>query len=268
MYKLGVAPLKSVETDSRILVVLPTLGERIDSLRETLDSIDEQRSDVHFSLVVVSPESAFEARALSSKYGAKLVNDPKTGISDAINCGISAKTTEEYYAWMGDDDLFRPGSLKTLLQMLDANPDAVVSYGACDYIDPTGKIIGTNKAGKLAQYLLSWGPDLIPHPGSMIRLSALETVGGFDSNLRFAMDLDVFLKLKKIGRFVATKCVTSAFRWHPDSLTVSNRKKSSLESEKVKAKYLPSGLRPFSFIWVFPIRWASAIASSMLSRRA
>jgi glycosyltransferase involved in cell wall biosynthesis len=252
----------------QILVVLPTLGDRLDTLQETLETIEEQRKTSSLRLIVVAPASAKAARALALNYGAEVVDDPKTGISEAINCGIRARNGENYYAWMGDDDLFRSKGLQRLQYLLEENPDAVVAYGGCDYIDPTGKVLAQSAAGKLAQILLPWGPDLIPHPGSMIRLDALESIGMFDQSLKYAMDLDAFLKLKKLGRFVYTREIVSAFRWHPDSLTVANRRNSSLESESVKAKHLPAVLRPIRFIWLYPIRWESSLAANLVSSRA
>lgn len=253
--------------EAEILVVLPTLGDRLDTLAETLASIDLQRKDVSLTLALVSPANATEARQLGKEHGAVLVDDPKIGISEAINAGLRARTSETYYAWMGDDDLFRPGGLKKLKDLISDNHRNVVSYGACEYIDPSGRVLATSKAGKLAQLLLPWGPDLIPHPGAMVKLDALETIGGFDKDLKYVMDLDAFLKLKKLGRFSSTTQVVSAFRWHPDSLTVANRSHSSAEAEKVKRRHLPSGLRPFAGLWEVPIRWASSRAALAINKR-
>lgn len=255
-------------SSSDILVVLPTLGDRIDSLRETLEAVKHQRTDVALTLVVVAPVGAVEARGMAAEYGAIVVDDPKTGISAAINCGLAARTDERYYAWIGDDDLFRPGGLKRLQGMLDRDASAVLAFGGCEYIDPSGKKLALSNAGGLATFLLAWGPDLIPHPGTMIRLDALEAIGGFDVKLKYAMDLDAFLKLRKHGTFISTRVPVSAFRWHPDSLTVANRLNSSLESEAVKRRHLPAGLRPLSPLWNYPIRWASAFAARRVSAQA
>lgn len=251
-----------------ILVVLPTLGDRLDTLAETLIAIDAQRSDVSLTLVVVAPPGAQAARKLAAKHRAVLVDDPGTGISEAINCGLRARDGEEFYAWMGDDDLFRPHGLRTLLQILRARPEAVLAFGGCDYIDPHGRTLAVSNAGSLAPFLLPWGPDLIPHPGTMVRLDALEQIGGFDVTLRYAMDLDAFLKLRRFGRFAFTRESVSAFRWHPDSLTVANRTKSSRESEAVKRRHLPAVLRPVSYLWSYPIRWASSFAARRINARA
>lgn len=255
-------------TEPQVLVVLPTLGDRIESLRETLGTVDAQRADVGLTLVVVAPPGATEARLLAAEFGAVVVDDPKKGISEAINCGLRARTTESYYAWIGDDDVFRPGGLLRLKRILDTRRDAVLAFGGCDYIDPEGRTISVSNAGALAIFLLPWGPDLIPHPGTMIRLDDLEQIGGFDTSLKFAMDLDAFLKLRSHGKFAYTRDSVSGFRWHPDSLTVANRLASSTEAESVKRRHLPTGLRPISGLWHRPIRWASALAAGMVNARA
>jgi glycosyltransferase involved in cell wall biosynthesis len=253
---------------AEILVILPTLGDRLETLKETLDAVEVQRADVALTLVVVAPPGATEARALAAGYGAKIVDDPKQGISAAINYGLAARDGESYYAWIGDDDLFRPGGLLTLRTILAKRQDAVLAYGGCEYIDPDGKVLALSNAGSLAKFLLPWGPDLIPHPGTMIRLDALEAIDGFDVNLKYAMDLDAFLKLRKHGKFAWTRTPVSAFRWHPDSLTVANRLNSSRESEAVKTRHLPRWLRPLSPAWNYPIRWASSFAAKRVSAQA
>lgn len=253
---------------ANILVILPTLGDRMESLEETLASVEQQRLGVSLRLVVITPVTATAARALALAHGATVVDDPGTGISGAINKGIEARAGEEFYAWIGDDDLFRPGGLATLKTLLDNDARAVVAYGGCDYIDVHGNILGRSRAGKLAQIILAWGPDLIPHPGSMIRLDDLEAVNCFDTSLKYAMDLDLFLRLRSRGSFVFTTDAVSAFRWHPDSLTVASRQNSSRESEAVKARYQPGWLRLMSPLWVLPVRWASAAAAQGVSKRA
>ena len=115
-----------------VLVILPTLGDRPEFLRLTLESIARQRESVALTLVVVVPAAAAGARELALGYGALLVDDPRKGLSEAINRGLAARTSETYYAWIGDDDLFRDGGLGVLRSMLEKQTSAVVAYGGCD----------------------------------------------------------------------------------------------------------------------------------------
>lgn len=160
------------------------------------------------------------------------------------------------------------GGLALLLNRLEGDLGAVVAYGGCQYVDPEGRVLWTSAAGRLATFLLPWGPDLIPNPAAMIRLDALEAIGGFDEQLKFALDLEAFLALRSHGRFLATREPVAAFRWHPESLTVSDRSGSSRESEMVKRRHLPAVLRPISPLWDLPVRWASRLAAARVTARA
>ena len=251
---------------ARVLVVLPTLGTRGDLLEQALDSIVEQGEQVR--AVLVAPMSATNAIAAARRRQIDWVEDPATGISAAVNAGLRAREGEEFYAWLGDDDVFRPGGLTTLVDVLDAAPDSVLAFGACDYILDDGTVLATSKAGAIATWLLPWGPDLIPHPGTLVRLDDLEAIGLFDEKLKFTLDLDAFLKLRKRGAFSSTSRVVSAFRWHPDSLTVSDRWGSSREAIAVKARHLPAPLKAIHGVWSYPVALASQVAAWLLNRRA
>jgi GT2 family glycosyltransferase len=254
--------------DAQTLVVVPTLGDRLDTLRKTLKSVAVQRDGHPLTLALVAPASATEARALAADMGALVLDDPRHGISAAVNVGIGAATTERYLAWAGDDDLFRPGGLAALAAALDADPSASASFGRCDYIDDQDRVIGVSRAGSLAPRILGWGPDLIPQPAAMVRLSTLTAIGGYDESLRFAMDLDAFLRLKRRGRLVSVPMTTAAFRWHPDSLTVSDRGGSTREAQQVRHRYLPGALRAIAPLWDAPIALAASLAARQVSRSA
>jgi hypothetical protein len=250
-----------------VLVVLPTLGTRNDRLRGALASVDAQQSDLGITVALVVPDHATEARDIGISFGATLVSDPGRGMSAAMNVGRQVATTETATIWLGDDDAYEPGGLATLFHLLTNTPDAVVAYGGCRYVDDSGDTLWTSQAGALASRMIGIGPNLIPHPAAMIRLDALESVGGYDESLRLVMDLDVFVKLKKKGRFVSTTDPVSVFGWHQDSLTVSGRVESEKEARLVKRRHLPPVLRPLSWLWEWPVAWASRIAAHTLNRR-
>lgn len=251
-----------------VLVVLPTLGQRMATLRDALESVAAQRGEVDLRLVVVLPVSATDARTLALTFGADLVDDPKRGLAGAMNAGVEARSGEKFYVGLGDDDLLRPHGIKTLIDLATKRENSVVAYGACDYIDAESRIIGTNRVGRLASSVLSWGPNLIPHPGALIDLDALEKIGGFAENRPYTMDLDAFLRLKRVGRFVCTKESVSAFRWHADSLTVADRKTSAREALDVKRNHLSGPVRGISLVWLGPISLATLAAGEIVSWRA
>lgn len=253
-----------MKTDPRVLLVIPTLGRRPELFALTLASILEQ--DEPADLVVVVPPDAHDVRAQAEAAGSRLVDDPG-GMTAAINAGFALAEPHHVYAnWIGDDDLLSPGSLRTTAAALDADPAAVVAFGYCDYIDDAGRRLFTSKAGRLAPWLMTWGPDLVPQPGALFRLDAVRKAGLLDPGLSYAMDLDLLLRLRRVGRFVNTRTVLSSFRWHASSTTVANRNPSLDEAELVKRRYLSPWQRRLAPAWERPVRFATRLAARRVSR--
>ncbi len=250
----------------RVLVVVPTLGQRLDYLRQTLQSIQGQSELAQ--IVVVLPDSAAKARALAAEMSVATADDPGS-MASAINLGVQlALPSVKYVNWIGDDDLLAPESLRAAVDALDAKPEAVAAFGYCDYIDPHGSKLWTSRAGRIAPWLMTWGPDLVPQPGMLMRLAAWHRTPGLKDNLHYALDLDLLLGLRKQGPFVRVPRTLASFRWHPDSLTVSNRTASLDESLAVKAHHATSGQRALIRLLDPMVRFATRLAAQRLNKRA
>lgn len=254
-------------SDARdVLLVIPTLGARVEFLRETLESIRVQ--DVDVDVVLVTPVSARAARDVAAVAGARIVDDPG-GLAAAINLGVeSGLRGHTFVTWLNDDDLLEPGSLRSTIDVLRRRPDAVVAYGHCRYIDDRGHELWVSKAGAWAPRVLAWGPDLVPQPGMLIRAAAWREVGGLDPRYNLAFDLDLLLRLKRLGALVSTGTIVSSFRWHSESLTVDGRETNIAESERAKRAALGPVGRAMSWLWEAPVRVATRIAASEVNRRA
>ena len=256
----------SAQKPARVLIVIATLGRRPAYLRQTLGSIQSQSLPV--DIVIVAPPENPEIAAISAEFGIPVLPDPGS-LPKAINVGASAlRTHHEFINWLNDDDYLEPGALVAVVQALDSDPKAVVAYGYCRYVDTEGRELWVSKAGKLAPLILPWGPDLIPQPGMLVRASAWRKVGGVETSFDLAFDLDLLLRLKKVGTLVSVNRIVSNFRWHPDSLTVEDRNKNLRESERAKRAALPKVLRQVSRVWDVPVRVAIKLAARRVTATA
>lgn len=245
---------------------MPTLGQRPRFLAETLASIRAQ--DVPADIVIVAPEGAGHVEAAAKDVGAWFLPDPGS-LTGAINMGATlAPGRYAYLNWLNDDDLLEPGSLAATRGALEADPGAVVAFGACRYIDASGRELWISRAGPWAPRILTWGPDLIPQPGMLVRTHAWQEVGGLDETYRLAFDLDLLLKLKRVGRLVDVGAIVSSFRWHADSLTVDERSTNIAESERAKRSHLTPRARRWAWAWEGPVRVATRFAAREVQRRA
>ena len=249
-----------------VLLVVATLGRRPEFLDQTLHSIRSQ--GVPADVVIVTPLPSDHVSDLARRFDARILPDPGS-LPAAINFGIDTYGSHyRYVNWLNDDDLLEPGSLGIVRNALERNAKAVAAFGACRYIDSQGQQLWISRAGRLAPWILRWGPDLIPQPGMLIRMDAWRAVGGLNTSYAMAFDLDLLLRLQKVGPLINTGRVVSSFRWHPDSLTVDGRTQNLEESERAKRAALPPALQHIAWLWERPVRGAIRIASWEVNRRA
>ncbi len=252
--------------NQRVGIVVPTLGNRPYYLEQCLRSI-RSAGDAH--ILLVAPESLNTSDLESASLIDSVVVDAGGGLAAAINQGIQAlPKSVEYVNWLGDDDLLAEGSLTISSQILNKESSSVMTFGACDYIDSNGEIVWVNPSGQWAVSVLRFGPDLIPQPGALFRRSAFEAIGGLNTELGWAFDFDLFIRLSKKGKLKFLNQTVAQFRWHPESLSVEHRKKSVSEASKVRISHLPIVLRPISILWEYPVRQATLIAGKRVTAKA
>ena len=262
--------MTGITSHNSILMVIPTLGQRLDFLRLTLESLTRQGSHV-VDVVVVCPAGALGARALAVEFGATVMDEPEDarGMSAAINAGFeSALSHHRYLSWIGDDDLLEPGALIACVRAIEANDRSVLAFGQCRYIDDRGRQILVSRAGRLAPRILAWGPDLVPQPGLVFVREAVEAVGMLDTSLRYAMDLDLLLRLRQRGQFLFLNQVVASFRWHGSSSTVANRGASLAEAQRVQRRYVSRPLRPMLTSAGPLVRLATRLAARRVTKLA
>ena len=214
-------------------IVVPTLGEREEFLYKTLLSI-KLAGDAY--VILIHPKSFLVPKEILALCDNNVVeNSP--GLPLAINQGMASLPEECIYVnWLGDDDLLAPNSLSKSRLILETNLSASFIFGNCQYIDEKDHNLGINKLGKLALFLIKFGPDLIPQPGALIRRSSYIQVGGVSSEYKYAFDQDLFLKLLKVGEAIHLNTLVSSFRWHSDSLSVSQRRNAVQEASDIRVR--------------------------------
>jgi glycosyltransferase involved in cell wall biosynthesis len=247
-------------------IIVPTMGSRMTLLKSCLDSIRKAGSSY---IVIVTPLPGKIAAEIDPGLYDLIVLDPGTGLSEAINFGVSSlPKTVEFINWLGDDDLLKVNSILETSSVLASNSSVVLVYGNCDFIRMDGSAFGTMKAGRIAPFLMQFGPQLMPQPGSLFRRNAFESIGGLNSKYRWAFDLDLFIRLKQTGSFYYLNQTLAQFRWHDGSLTVGSRAGSVKEASKIRRAALPTLIFPFSQIWEFFLRVFILWAGFVVSRKA
>ena len=245
-------------------IVVPTLGSRPEYLLKALKSI---RDAGKCFIVIVAPVQADVGKVIDRSFFDELVEDPMQGLVAAINTGVRALPQQiEYFNWLGDDDTLVPNSLRMSSCPLEYHPEIVCVFGMCQYMNQDGRPIYKNKSGRFAVPLLKFGPQLIPQPGALFRRTSFNKVGGLDPTYECAFDLDLLLKLKKIGKIHYIPYQLSSFRWHSDSLSAKYRSVSVREAREIRQKNLPWILRLISPAWELPLTRLIYFAGIVLTK--
>ena len=249
----------------KIGVVVPTLFTRPDYLEQCLESI---RAAGEAHVILMGPDIEKNSKPYKHLLN-QLIEEPKDGsLSSKLSFALSSFPRDiELVTWIGDDDLLAPGSLSFLQQEFEKDNGLVLAYGSCDYIDPLGQKIGTNKSGPWAITIAKIGPFLAPQPGSLFSRKAFEAINGLDEDLGLAFDFDLFMSLSKQGNVKFLPKTLSSFRWHEDSLSVGQRKLSVMEASLVRTKHASLIMKPFILIMNPIVEVATYVAGTFVNWR-
>ncbi len=217
-----------------ISVVVPAYGHK-DYILSCLNSVIAQTyKDIE--IIVVndgSPDDTEKVlQPLISEGIIRYISQANSGAAAARNTGISA-AKGDFIALIDDDDIWPQTKLATQLALFEALPQAVMVYGAIDFIDGEGKPYPLTDVRGLPRSLPCDSPDnpgpsgsvyleftdinYITSPGqTLIRKSALDSLNAppFDTEIWGADDWDLWLRLADIGDFIYSPEVSLHYRFH------------------------------------------------------
>ena len=221
---------------ARVTFAVPSLNQGR-YLDKALASIFEQEIDVE--VFVLDGGSTDETLQVIERWKDRLAgwrSQPDKGQSSAINEGI-ARGSAPYVAWLNSDDWLLPGGVKQLLAAFDANPGAAMAYGR------TWNFVEKNQRMKpviVMPFSERWMAQLciVSQPGTLVRRSSWEAVGGLDESLHMSMDYDLWWKLyRRFGEPAFVDAFVAVNRDHPETKTGTQRRNHYRESMAVVKKH-------------------------------
>jgi len=195
-------------------------GERY--LRGAIDSILAQTFG-DFEFIIINDGSTDGTRSILESYRderIRLFHQDNMGLTKSLNKGIRL-ARGEYIARMDADDISAPERLALEAAHLDSHPGCAGVSAYAHFIDHRGRILATHtpptKPKDVAD-ALSKGNVL---NSEMLRKPALEAVGLYREEFRYAQDYDLCLRLAERYDLANLPEFLYSIRFHPRSITIS-----------------------------------------------
>jgi glycosyltransferase involved in cell wall biosynthesis len=200
-------------------------------LREAMESVLAQTfSD--FEFLIIDDGSTDGSLKILQEYAAKysrirIVSRPNKGLTNTLNEGLSL-ARGEFLARMDADDICMPQRFERQIAYLKEHPDCVLVGSRVLLMDPEGLPIRemcleqTHEEIDSAHLNRGWP---VVHPAAMMRMSALDQIGGYRDEFNTLEDLDLFLRLAEVGKLANLPDILLHYRQHFASVTHSKEEK-------------------------------------------
>jgi glycosyltransferase involved in cell wall biosynthesis len=212
-----------------ITIVTPSFNQG-QYLEETIRSVLLQGYP-NLEYLVMDGGSSDNSLEIIQRYASQLTfwrSEKDGGQSAAIAQGFGM-STGDILGWVNSDDLLLPNCLRRISQYLAKHPKVVCVVGGSITIGSAGgttpdrfglpKIVRGER--ETLKSLLMRGGLSFYQPASFWRREAYFAAGGLDTNLSFAMDYDLYLRLAQLGPFGHIDDLLACFRLHPESKTIN-----------------------------------------------
>ena len=189
---------------------------------------------------VVDGGSTDGTREVIEKYAPWLAgwsSSKDSGPAQAINRGF-ALATGDVVSWLNSDDRLLPGTLQAVAKSVTGHPEAVAWVGACRSVDARGKALYVNAPHGLSlPDLADWmGSAWFAQPASFYRRGALQQAGPLDERLQSSFDVDLFIRLARLGPIVGTDAIWAEETIHPAARTSAAPGRSFAELRIVQVR--------------------------------
>jgi len=167
----------------------------------------------------------------------KLLHRPAAGISDAMNAGIAEASGNIIACLHSDDFYLHANVLATVAERFTTTGCEWLFGRTSSLID--GKLRPENfKVPTYTRQALLKG-NFIPHPATFVSRELIQKTSGFNTELRYAMDYDLWLRLSMLADPFQLHLPLTAFREHEGSLSTVNRMAALREDLQVRLTYAP-----------------------------
>jgi hypothetical protein len=174
------------------------------------------------------------------------VSERDGGQADGINKGFG-RATGDLVAWLNSDDFYLPGALMRIAEAYQKNPDASFYFGNGLRVDSAGRTLASffpDDRIVFRREALLHGLNYILQPATAISRRHLLTAGDLDSELRYGLDTDLWLRLSALTEPQPVPFNLAASREYGETKTASGAFPRVEELRRIAERHSGIGMTP------------------------
>ena len=222
-----------------ISIVTPSFNQA-QFLERTIKSVLDQGYP-RLEYIVMDGGSKDGSVEIIKRYAHRLdywVSQKDRGQSDAINLGF-ARCTGDILAWLNSDDYLMSEALVAVAEAWKRDPQAGAWVGGClRTTEGSGeRYVLEPKALDFDTLGERWLEVFFGQPSCFFSSRLWHECGPLEETLHYCMDLDLWLKMLKQGRFVRVPTILSCAPAHAEAKTVAQRNLTIAQHWLVRARH-------------------------------
>ncbi len=210
-------PLGPLPANPLVSIIVPSFRQG-KFIRATIDSIlsqDYRPIQIH----VIDGGSQDETVDVLKSYGdipeLKWISERDQGVVHAVNKGF-ARAQGDIVAIQSSDDCYLPGAIRTMVGVLQSQPDVGLAYGDTVKIDSHGRELSRHVIGSFTLEKLLLLQTWVPQPSAFFRREVLLVCGGWNPAIPYAPDSDLWIRMAFRTKVVKVDSFLSQYRVHEE----------------------------------------------------
>ncbi len=227
--------------------MIPTLNQGR-FLSKCLDSILTQNYE-NIEIILIDGGSSDHTLSIINEYQSNFkywVSEKDEGQSDALNKGFM-HCSGDIVSWLNSDDFYLPNAFNELIKIYAKNPEAPFYFGDGIRVNEEGEKISNffpSNSQSFNRKGFAFGLNYILQPSSFINHKKLKEVNYLDTNLKYGMDSDLWLKLSALGEPLPINALLSASREYGLTKTALGTFERIEELRIIAKKHTGLGMTP------------------------
>lgn len=232
-----------------VSIIIPAYNAE-EYLREAVLSALQQ-SVALVQVIIVDDGSQDRTLAIAQDMASKnaiveTITRPNGGSAAARNTGLS-RASGEFVLFLDADDRLHENAIHNHLTAFAQRPEVVMVFGANDVVDAQGAFLTTNPTPIEYVTLVDLAIRVIPVPSqSMYRKSAIDKIGGYNERFRQSQDVDLNLRLARIGQIYSHGMKVVDYRQHPTQVTRNRARTCKAHADVLESNFGVASASPDS----------------------